>query len=77
VQKAKASINDELKRVMFLFLFTAHSYECYNDLMCVVFVGWLRVDIVPLSVVLGALGSLCFLSILTVHSVSYPRPRRL
>jgi hypothetical protein len=29
-------------------------------------------DIVPLSVVLGALGSLCLLSILTIHSVSYP-----
>jgi hypothetical protein len=42
-----------------------------------VFVSWLRVDIVPLRVLLGALGSLCLLSILTIHSVSYPRPRRL
>jgi hypothetical protein len=45
--------------------------------VCVVFVCWLRVDIVPLSVVLGALGSLSLLSILTIHSVSYLRPRRL
>jgi hypothetical protein len=45
--------------------------------VCVVFVCWLRVAIMPLSVVLGALGSLRLLSILTIHSVSYPRPCRL
>jgi hypothetical protein len=44
--------------------------------VCAKFVCWLRADIVPLSVVLGALGSLCLFSILTIHSVSYPRPRR-
>jgi hypothetical protein len=49
--------------------------ECY--VVCVMFVCWLRVDIVPLSVVLGALGALCLLSILTIPSVSYPCPRRL
>jgi hypothetical protein len=43
----------------------------------VVFVCWLRVDIVPLSAVLGALGSLRLLSLLTIHSVSNPRPCRL
>jgi hypothetical protein len=37
----------------------------------------LRVDIVSLSVALGALGSLCLLSILTFQSLFYPRPRRL
>jgi hypothetical protein len=37
--------------------------------VCVVFVCWLRVDIVPRSVVLGALGSLRLLSTLTIHSV--------
>jgi hypothetical protein len=45
--------------------------------VCVVFVCWLRVDIVPLSVVLGASGSSCSVSILAIHSVSCPRPRRL
>jgi hypothetical protein len=45
--------------------------------VCVVFVCWLQVDIVPLSVVLGALASLCSLPILAIHSVSYPHPRRL
>jgi hypothetical protein len=35
----------------------------------VVFVCWLRVDIAPLSVVLGALGSLRLLPILTIHSL--------
>jgi hypothetical protein len=43
----------------------------------VVFVCWLRVDFVPLSVVLGASGSLHLLFILTTYSVSYPRPCRL
>jgi membrane protein YqaA with SNARE-associated domain len=45
--------------------------------VCVVFVSWLRVAIVPLSVVLGALASLCLLSIQTIHSISSPRPCRL
>jgi hypothetical protein len=36
--------------------------------VCVVFVCWLRLDFVPLSVALGALGSLRLLSILTIHS---------
>jgi hypothetical protein len=42
-----------------------------------VFVCWLRVDFVPLRVVLGALGSLRLLPILTVHSFSYLRHCRL
>jgi hypothetical protein len=45
--------------------------------VCVVFVCWLRVDAVPLSAVLGALGSLRLLSILIIHSVSYLRTCRL
>jgi hypothetical protein len=43
----------------------------------VVFVCWLRLDFVPLSLVLGALGSLRLLSILAFRSVSSPRPCRL
>jgi hypothetical protein len=48
-------------------------------LLCVfvVFVCWLQLDIVPLSVVLGALGSLSLISIHIVPSVCYPRPCRL
>jgi hypothetical protein len=38
---------------------------------------WLRLDFVPLSVVLGALGPLRLLSILIIHSVCCPRPCRL
>jgi hypothetical protein len=45
--------------------------------VCVVFMCWLRLDFVPISVVLGALGPLRLLSILTIHSVCYPRPCRL
>jgi hypothetical protein len=45
--------------------------------VCVEFVRWLRVDIMPLSVVLGALGSLRLLSILTIHTVSNSCPCRL
>jgi hypothetical protein len=45
--------------------------------VCEVFVCWLRVDIVPLNVVLGAFGSLRLLLILTTDSVSYPRPGQL
>jgi hypothetical protein len=41
---------------------------------CVVVVCWLRLDVVPLSVVLCALGYLRLLSILTTHSVCYPPP---
>jgi hypothetical protein len=38
--------------------------------VCVVFVSWLiAIGIVPLRVVLGALGSLRLLSIFTIHSV--------
>jgi hypothetical protein len=37
--------------------------------MCVVFVCWLRLESVSLSVVLRALGSLSLPSILTIHSV--------
>jgi hypothetical protein len=54
--------------------------EARQPAKAVVFVCWLRVDIVPLSVatiLLGALGSLRLLSILTIHSVSYPGPCRL
>jgi hypothetical protein len=43
--------------------------------VCVVFVCWLRLDFVPLCVVLGALGSLRLLYIHTHRSVCYPRPR--
>jgi hypothetical protein len=45
--------------------------------VCVVFVCWLRVSVMPLSVVLGALCVLRLLSILTIQSVSYPRSCRL
>jgi hypothetical protein len=45
--------------------------------VCVVFVCRLRLDFLPLSVVLGALGSLNLLSIHTIPSVCYPRPYRL
>jgi hypothetical protein len=45
--------------------------------VCVLFVCWLRIAFVPLSVVLGALGSLRLLSILTIHSVCYPRAYQL
>jgi hypothetical protein len=37
--------------------------------VCVVLVSWLRLDFVPLRVVLGASGSLRLLSIDTIHSV--------
>jgi hypothetical protein len=45
--------------------------------VCVVFVCWLGLEFVPLNVVLGTLGSLRLLSILTIHFVCYPRPCRL
>jgi hypothetical protein len=40
--------------------------------VCVVFVSWLQLEFVPLRVLLGALGSLRLLSIVTIHSV-FPR----
>jgi hypothetical protein len=42
--------------------------------LCVVFVCWLRLEFVPFSVAVGSFGSLRLLSILTIHSVCYPRP---
>jgi hypothetical protein len=46
-------------------------HACSKLTMRVVFVSWLRVHIVSLSVVLGALGSLRLLSItITIYSVT-------
>jgi hypothetical protein len=52
-----------------------HSIERYH--VFVVLLCWLRLDFVPLDVVLGAWGSLRLLSILTIHSLCCPRPCRL
>jgi hypothetical protein len=49
----------------------------HNDVVWVVSVCWLRLDFVPLSLVLGALGSLRLLSIFPIHSVWYLRSCRL
>jgi hypothetical protein len=53
-------------------LVSSGSFAC-----SVVFLCWLRLDFVPLSVVLGAFDSLSLLSIHTIPSVCYPRPCRL